>query len=292
MTDDQLIERWLESKAPSSRDIYARDMETFRHFVGENRALSSIELGDVQRYARHLTKAKSARGTKFRKTSQARMINGVKSFFSFAAQHQYLPGNPTLAVRVPKPEEVLAERLLTAEEVERLIQAETNPRNHLLLVFIFTSGARTSEAIGLQWRHVKTNEEGGQITLFGKGSETRTIVIPGELYAELKALRNQVRGEPNDYVFSSQKGGPLSRHQVFRIVKNAAKKAGLSWAISTHWLRHAHATLAIEQGAPLHLIQKTLGHASIQTTAKYTHARPNESSALWLQRKRRNNGEP
>jgi integrase/recombinase XerD len=68
---------------------------------------------------------------------------------------------------------------------------------------------------------------------------------------------------------------------IFRLVQHAATRAGLEVKISPHWLRHAHATHALERGAPIHLVQATLGHASVATTGRYLHARPTDSSARY-----------
>ncbi len=77
-------------------------------------------------------------------------------------------------------------------------------------------------------------------------------------------------------------GRPRLPAQVFRIVKAAAQGASLPAEISPHWLRHAHASHALDRGAPISLVQATLGHASVQTTGRYTHARPNDSSSRYL----------
>ena len=81
---------------------------------------------------------------------------------------------------------------------------------------------------------------------------------------------------------SKQGGGPLNRLSVHRVVKLAARRAGLGDAGSAHWLRHASASHALDRGCPIHLVQTTLGHASLATTSRYTHARPGDSSALHL----------
>ncbi|MBV8589619.1 MAG: tyrosine-type recombinase/integrase [Acetobacteraceae bacterium] len=80
----------------------------------------------------------------------------------------------------------------------------------------------------------------------------------------------------------SAKGGALDPSQVHRIVKAAAARAGLPAAVSAHWLRHAHASHALDRGAPIHLVQATLGHSSVATTGRYLHARPNDSSSRYL----------
>ena len=83
-------------------------------------------------------------------------------------------------------------------------------------------------------------------------------------------------------VFRSRKGGALDASQVHRIVKAAAARAGLPPEVSAHWLRHAHASHALDRGAPISLVKTTLGHASVATTDRYLHARPNDSSARYL----------
>jgi site-specific recombinase XerD len=84
-------------------------------------------------------------------------------------------------------------------------------------------------------------------------------------------------------VFRSRKGGGhLDPVQVHRIVKAAATRAGLSEAVSAHWLRHAHVSHALDHGAPAHLVQATVGHASLATTSQYAHARPSDSSSRYL----------
>ena len=83
-------------------------------------------------------------------------------------------------------------------------------------------------------------------------------------------------------MFRSRKGGALTARQAQRLVEAAAKRAGLRASVSPHWLRHAHATHALERGAPIHLVAATLGHASVATTGKYLHARPTDSSSRYL----------
>lgn len=84
-------------------------------------------------------------------------------------------------------------------------------------------------------------------------------------------------------VFPSRKGkGDLHPSQVHRIVQAAAVRAGVEVPVLPHWLRHAHASHALDRDAPIHLVQATLGHASVATTGKYLHARPEDSSARYL----------
>jgi integrase/recombinase XerD len=116
--------------------------------------------------------------------------------------------------------------------------------------------------------------------VFGKGGKTRSILIPQQTWnALMKIKRTSCDEEP---VFRSRKKGHLTTCQIWRIVKAAAKKAGLKDTVSCHWLRHSHASHALDRRAPIHLVQATLGHASIATTGKYLHARPSDSSGNYL----------
>ena len=116
--------------------------------------------------------------------------------------------------------------------------------------------------------------------MYGKGEKTRHVLLSAETWRELVQLRGSA-GE-DDAVFESQKGGCLSRVQVWNIVSQAADRAGIEKNVSPHWMRHAHASHALDRGAPVHLVKDTLGHASLATTSQYAHARPGDSSARYL----------
>ena len=109
-----------------------------------------------------------------------------------------------------------------------------------------------------------THDEGGQVTVHGKGGKTRHILLP-PICREILTLRGEAG--PAAPVFRSQRGGHLHLSQVLRIGEAAARRAGLSGAESPRWLRHAHASHALDRGAPIHVVQATLGHSSVATAA-------------------------
>ena len=161
---------------------------------------------------------------------------------------------------------------------------EPNPRNRAILTLLYASGVRVSELCGLSWRDLQANGDGGQITVWGKGSLTRSIQIPVSVWNLVNGLRPSKAGG-DDPVFRSRKkktGGRLKPLAVLRIVRAAAQRAGIDLPVSPHWFRHAHASHALDRGAPIHLVQATLGHASINTTGRYLHARPKDSSSRFL----------
>ena len=155
------------------------------------------------------------------------------------------------------------------------------PRNRALLTLLYGAGLRISEVCGLRWRDLVARDTAGQVTVYGKGGKTRVVLLSARTWALLDGIRGD--GEPDDPVFRSRKGGgALDASAVHRVVKAAAARAELAPEVSAHWLRHAHASHALDRGAPVHLVQATLGHASVATTGRYLHARPTDSSARYL----------
>src|ERR1035437_5846473 len=145
----------------------------------------------------------------------------------------------------------------------------------------FNAGVRAAKLCGLKWCDALPRQEGGQITVFGKGGKTRTILLKPKVWQQLLSVKGAASAV--DSIFRSRNGGgQLDTSQVRRIVYAAARKAGLEKKVSPHWLRHAHASHALERAAPIHLVQATLGHASLSTTGRYLHARPTESSSFYL----------
>ena len=161
-----------------------------------------------------------------------------------------------------------------------MIALERQPRNSLMLTLLYATGVRVSELCGMKWGDTCARNDGGQVSVFGKGSKTRAIRIPARVWAKLIALRRDAVGDSP--VFRSRKRGPLHPSQVLRIVKKAAARAGIPENVVVHTLRHCHASHALDRGAPIHLVQSTLGHAQISTTGRYLHARPNDSSSRYL----------
>jgi len=270
-SDAQLVALWLHGRPASTRTAYARDAAAFLAFAAK--PMGRITLGDIQAYIDGLDGLAPA--------TRARRINVVKSLFTFAHRLGYVPFNVAAPVKPAPVKNTLAERILTESAVHRMLTLETNPRNHAMLRLLYAGGLRVSEAAGLRWRDLTEREQGGQVTAFGKGGKTRAVVLPQSVWDEIAALRGEAG--PDDAVFRSRKGGNcLAIAQVWLIVKTAAQRAGLGDAVSPHWLRHAHASHALDRGAPIHLVQSTLGHASVATTGRYTHARPGESSGRYL----------
>jgi len=270
-SDAQLIEIWLHGRSPHTRRAYAGDVARFR--AGISKPLPLVTLGDLQNFADSLLNLAPA--------SRYRALSAVKSLLSFGHQLGYLPFDVGRALRLPAVRNQLAGRILSEGAVHRILNLESNARNRTILLLLYASGSRVSELCRLRWRDVQANGAGAQVTFFGKGGKTRTVQLPGSVAGLLNAQRGGA--SDNEPVFRSRKGAQaLQPAAVFRIVRQAAHEAGVDLPVSPHWFRHAHASHALDRGAPIHLVQATLGHASITTTGRYLHARPKESSSTFL----------
>jgi site-specific recombinase XerD len=211
----------------------------------------------------------------------------LKSLFAFAQEVGFLRFNIGAAVKVPPIKNTLAERIIAEADALLMIRQEPVLRNRVLLTVLYGGGLRISEVCGLRWRDLMARDEAGQATIFGKGGKTRAVLLSATTWKVLTALREDqvaklATWSADEPVFLSRKGGALDPSAVHRVVKAAAARIGLPGEVSAHWLRHAHASHSLDRGAPIHLVQATLGHASVATTGRYLHARPSESSARFL----------
>jgi site-specific recombinase XerD len=277
-SDDQVVELWLNGRSPHTQRAYRADVERFRSRAGKSLILTT--LSDLQEFAGSLPELAPS--------SRYRILSAVKSLLAFAHRIGYLAFDVGRVLRLPLVRNRLAERILTEPDLHRILSLETEPRNRALLSLLYASGLRVSELCSLSWRDLQPNGDGGQVTVFGKGGVTRSILIPASVWKLVMALRKaqtEVCVTGDDPVFRSRKkvnGGRLRPLAVLRIVRKATVRAGVQLPVSPHWFRHAHASHALDRGAPIHLVQATLGHASITTTGRYLHARPKESSGRFL----------
>jgi len=289
MTNDQIKTLWLESRrSEHTREAYAADIEKMLSFL-KDKELASVELRDLQRFQKHLDSSKTAHGKKYAPKTKQRIITAVKSLFSFASEDGYIAANPAKRLVIEKCQDNRGARVLPRADIDKMIEvAATNEthgqRDGLILQVLFFSGARVSELTALRWQDVQANDvNGGQLALFGKGNKGRTVGITPTLYASLLAYRKEINGKAKERVFTSQKDDSgMTRQQVYRIVKSAAKQAGANWAASPHWMRHSFATEGLKNKAPLRLIQKDLGHSSLATTQIYLDTNPDEATASYL----------
>lgn len=275
-SDEQVLALWLHGRSEQTKHAYSKEVQRFLEFVGK--PLPLVTMGDLQVYLQKLENKSMA--------TQARTLHCLKSLFNFAFRLGYLPFNVAAPITAPKVASQRAGRILPEWQVQMMIATEPNSRNRAILALLYAAGLRVSELCALKWRDLtdRTESGWGQLSVVGKGSKSRAILIPASVWQDLLGIRGSSgRNEP---VFQSRKrsqtGGHLTPSYVRRIVQAAAKRVGIQAPVSPHFLRHSHATHALERGAPIHLVQQTLGHSSVATTGLYLHARPFDSSARYL----------
>ncbi|WP_193199753.1 tyrosine-type recombinase/integrase [Nostoc sp. MG11] len=270
LTNTELVDLWLYGKSKNTQQSYSRLTRSFLNHIGD-KSLREVTLMDLQTWEITLSGSDNSKRT---------AVGAIKSLFSFAKELGVISANMGTLVKSPKVKNRLAERILTEEEVRGIMDAAQGGRDRVLIRLLYFAGLRVSELCELKWRDLKGRKDGGQITVFGKGDKTRVVLVGTSVWREVQGLKGKAKKD--DPVFVSGKGGHLSRSMVFHIVRNAAKRAGLESNVSPHWLRHSHASHSLDRGAPIHLLQKTLGHSSVAITEMYLHARPTESSGLYL----------
>ena len=211
--------------------------------------------------------------------SAGRAVVAVRGFHRFAVREGLAQSDPSAAVRPPAPPKRLPKALPLAD-VERILEAAGAAgtslalRDRALLELLYGTGARISEAVGLDMDDI--DAESGSVLLAGKGGKQRIVPV-GSFAAEAveaylvrarPALASAGRGTPA--LFLNARGGRLTRQGAWTVLRAAAERAGVQADVSPHTLRHSFATHLIDGGADVRVVQELLGHASVATTQVYT----------------------
>lgn len=211
--------------------------------------------------------------------SAARTLVSVRGLHKFLALEGDLDADPAAAVSPPPPPSRLP-KAISVSEVERLLNAAAvgdtpaSLRDKALLELLYGTGARISEAVGLDIDDV--DMDAGIVRLEGKGGKQRLVPLgsyaKGALTAYLVRGRGTFssKGKGTPAIFLNQRGSRLSRQSAWSILRAAATRADLSGHLSPHTLRHSFATHLLEGGADVRVVQELLGHASVTTTQVYT----------------------
>jgi len=294
-TEDKLIELWVRlKKSEHTQRAYRHDIEIFRDFV--EKPLADVTLEDALDFCDNLDELEitNKRGeTKpLEDNSKRRILNSVKSLYSFAYASGIFPVNVMAAIKPPSAKSAISRRILPEATVLKMILLESDPRNHAILHTLYAAGLRVSELCNLRWRHVIRRSDGVQLDIMsGKGDKQRHVLLSESSWIVLSAIREGA--SDNDFVFQSRqgvsrrgyyKGTRFDTSTIFLIVREAAKRAGVpNWfEVSPHWLRHCHGSHAIDRKAPLTVVRDTLGHSNIAVTDEYAKARPDQSSSHYL----------
>ncbi|WP_234735429.1 site-specific tyrosine recombinase XerD [Tellurirhabdus bombi] len=264
------------SLADNSIEAYLRDVEKLRQFL----ELSNNDVGPFLVTENHLYDyLRYLSDLGLSAFSQARMLSGLKAFFKYLLFENLIKTDPTHLIEGPKLSRQLPDTL-NFPEIEAILAALdlstlAGARDRAILEVLYSSGLRVSELLDL--RLTNCYFDIGFIRIFGKGSKVRLVPIGQDAIKYTQIYVDQIRSqfdiqkEAEDLVFLNQRGKPLSRISVFKMIKKLALEAGIKKTISPHTFRHSFATHLIEGGADLRAVQQMLGHESITTTEIYTH---------------------
>ncbi|TCC15559.1 site-specific tyrosine recombinase XerD [Kribbella speibonae] len=278
--DHLTVERGLAANTLAS---YRRDLRRYGGY------LASVDVDDLGRITEAVVsdflmrlREGDADHPPLTASSAGRTVVAVRGFHKFCVREGLTAVDPAAAVKPPVPPQRLP-KALSVDEVTRILSAaagaEAEPavlatRDAALLEFLYGTGARISEAVGLDVDDIDL--DAGAVLLRGKGSKER--VVPVGTYAREALSAYLVRGRPDvvsrgrgtPALFLNARGGRLSRQSAWTVLRRAAQRAGISKEISPHTLRHSYATHLLDGGADVRVVQELLGHASVTTTQVYT----------------------
>ncbi|PPC85835.1 MAG: integrase [Hyphomicrobium sp.] len=276
-TDLDLLAVWIKVHAdgsPHTRRAYGRIGRRFVDALGRaGRGMKRATVDDVQ--AALETMRLKEDGSPASVATVNTTIAAVKALLGFAHQVGYARFNAAPLIKLRKAPRQLAQRIMSEFDTLSILRAAKPGRERILCEVAYFGGLRVSELSSLTWSQTIPRDSGElQLALVGKGDKSRHVLLPADTAKGLLAMRGHAPQTAR--VFA------ITERRINYILKAIVKRAGGNPSASPHWLRHAHASHAIDNGAPITLVSQTLGHADLKTTSVYAHARPNESSSRYL----------
>ena len=252
-------------------DSYMRDLAQFAHYILRMYDVppKKVEPEMISNYMNRLYELGRE------KSSQARALSGIKSFFNYLLLEEIIDSSPAELIEAPKSSRPLPDTLST-EEIDRLISSIEDSttkglRDRAILEVLYSCGLRVSELCDLKLGDLFFAE--GYIRVIGKGNKQRLVPVSSiarsriQLYMDVRQKDKQ----KEEILFLNNRGKKLTRVMIFTIIKQAAQRAGIDKKISPHTFRHSFATHLLEGGANIRQVQELLGHENILTTEIYTH---------------------
>ena len=291
--DHLTIERGVAANTLSS---YRRDLRRYQEHLAVRGIddLADASEEDVSDFVVSLRRGDPHAGTAgLSAVSAARALIAVRGLHRFAAAEGLTTSDVAKAVKPPTPGRRLP-KSLTVDEVLALVTGAGGDgpadgpltlRNRALLELLYSTGARISEAVGLDVADLDTGARAA--LLGGRGGKHRLVPVGGPAIDALDAY--YVRGRPElarrgrgtPAIFLNARGGRLSRQSAWQVLQDAAERAGITGAVSPQMLRHSFATHLLHGGADVRVVQELLGHASVTTTQIYTLANVDALREVW-----------
>ncbi|SDP73756.1 integrase/recombinase XerD [Arthrobacter sp. ok909] len=285
------VERGL---AANTLAAYRRDLARYASYLARSgrQRPADVTRHDVTGFVQALSDGSDG-GSSLGVRSAARTVVAVRGLHKFWALEGITPTDPASDVHPPMPGKRLP-KAISVGEVTRILESvgtdtATGLRDRALLEFLYSTGARISEAVGLDVDDISLHasslhtsrgagdSEGPAIVrLFGKGSKERLVPLGsfGARALDAYLVRGRpllaAKGKGTPALFLNARGGRISRQSAWTILKSAAERANITKDVSPHTLRHSFATHLLEGGADVRVVQELLGHASVTTTQVYT----------------------
>ncbi|MEV4319642.1 site-specific tyrosine recombinase XerD [Actinocrispum sp. NPDC049592] len=257
--------------ARNTLDSYARDLRRYAEHLGDTR-FDAVTEANVAEFLAVLREGDPDHPP-LAASSAARALIAVRGLHKFAMREGITEHDPAREVKPPQTPRRLP-KALPVDDVLRLLDSPSGLRDRALLELLYSTGARISEAVGLDIDDVDVEQR--TVLLDGKGGKQRLVpvgrpalaALDAYLVRERPALATRGRGTPA--IFLNHRGGRLSRQSAWQVLKDSAERADIHSSVSPHTLRHSFATHLLEGGADVRVVQELLGHASVTTTQIYT----------------------
>jgi len=264
--------RLEKSLSEATRSAYMKDVTKLENFT-EHIAVSSITHETIAAFLKFLHELG------LEATSQARILSGLKGFFSYLILEKIIEIDPMEFIEMPRTSRKLPD-VLGIDEVVSIIEhgdlsKPEGTRNRAILETLYSCGLRVSELTDLKISQMRTSDQ--LLRIVGKGNKERLVPIGVEAMKWISFYFEHMRNHMNiasgheDFVFLNRRGKKLSRMYIFTIIRENCVALGIQKQVSPHTFRHSFATHLVEAGADLRAVQEMLGHSSITTTEIYTH---------------------
>ncbi len=253
---------------------YSSDILSFLIWLND-RNIADVNYSVIREYLLYIQQFN------YTKTTTARKIASLRTFYRFLYRERVIESNPALGVHSPKRGKSLPE-FLTETEIEQVLnnikmESPAGYRNRTILELLYATGMRISELSDLNFENLNLDEN--EIKVFGKGSKERIVLVSARAKKFLETYIKTVRYliyktenvSPSSPVFINKTGYRLQPQSVRLAIKDVVEKIELPKHVTPHVFRHSFATKMLENGADLRVVQELLGHSSISNTQIYTH---------------------
>jgi len=279
--DSQLIDTFLDALwaerglSENTMSAYRTDLSGFAKWQKSSDSILSLLTADRENLLAYLA-YRVSEGAKPRST--ARLLSSMRRFYQYLVREGKISEDPSFRIDAPKLGRSLP-KSLSEVEVEALLQSPDTSevlglRDKTMLEMLYASGLRVSELITLQLSMVNLRQ--GVVRVLGKGDKERMVPLGEESIQWLERYLEQsrpklIKNKPSDYLFTTRRGGSMTRQAFWYIIKRYANTAKIEQGLSPHTLRHSFATHLLNNGADLRVVQMLLGHSDLSTTQIYTH---------------------